>query len=192
MNEHISKSQFIELRELYFDGTLTAEQREQFNAYLDTHPELKSALERESRYLNSMGMLETPRLSATETDFVNAVLDAWDAEKDQSIPPTFTIKRYFQPLAFAAAALLIGITFWMLNPGTDTDSPEVVEVNVDITPREAKNPLSILLRETHEQYASQQDRLNQTVAAPASMLNLGSVINSLITPTLPEPEKTPG
>lgn len=194
MNEHISKSQFQDLREKYFDRTLTDAELEQFNAYLELHSDARAALEMEARYLNTMGVLETPRLSSTENDFVAGVLEAWESEKDQdgALPP-FNIKRYLQPLAFAAAAVLVGVTVWVTNmDDNNTIAPEVANVNVDITPREAKNPLSILLRETHEQYASQQAKLNQTVNAPATMLSLGNVINSLITPELPETEKTPG
>lgn len=193
MNEHINQSQFQELREKYFDRTLTDTELEQFNAYLELHPDAKAALEMEARYLNTMGVLETPRLSSTENDFVAGVLEAWESEKDQNgTPPAFNIKCYLQPLAFAAAAVLLGVTLWVTNMDDNNNAPEVANVNVDITPREAKNPLSILLRETHEQYASQQAKLNQTVNAPATMLSLGNVINSLIIPELPETEKAPG
>ena len=98
----------------YLDGRLSAAERSEVEAWLARDPEARAAATEHRQLWSLLGeALPVPEI-ATSEDFRRATLARADADKDAGRRPLL-----LRPLSLAAAALLVGVSFWAYRTAHD-------------------------------------------------------------------------
>ena len=177
MNQRLDQTQFEQLRDEYLDGQLSAEAHEAFTQYLNENPQAAAQLQDEQQYLDALKTDRFTHINETEESFVTGVLSAWQTE----VTPVsnFKLHDYLRPALVAAAVLTITALVWVFsNPGTTTPNNMPAPI-IATKPGPATTPISVLLRETHQQYNSKSKQVTESIAQPTSILSLGRLFEAL-------------
>lgn len=178
-HESMTQQDFEQLREAFLDDSLTDVQKEQLRVWFAGHPEDEKAIQVELAFLNQIAS-DDNNLSDGQS-FCDRVMAAWEEEQQQEVT-TFKINRWMRPAVGVAAAILLGLTIWVVNFANQPAAPFEISA---LKPGKATSPVSVLFRDFQKQYQDQSSQVKEVIRQPSSMMGLTGMFKAIVPKDMP-------